>query len=290
MKTVLVTGASGSLGQAIGVQLRKDEHCRVIITSRNEQGGAYMPLDVSNREQLAVAINREKPDLVLHLAATFVNDFEEAYAINVEATRHLLEVVKQSGYHTRVLLIGSAAEYGVVLREENPIREDRILRPVSVYGLTKAWQTQLGGLYASQGVDVVVARVFNLDGPQLSERLFVGRLQKEINEVKMGQKSRIELGSLSATRDYISTDAAAEQILAIAAHGETGQVYNVASGKPIKMRDLLDRYLEINKLDASIVHEAVNLTNRIGYDVPVIFADITKITQLMKVWRASVEA
>lgn len=290
MKSVLVTGATGALGQAVIARLRKDGHCRVVATSRRHHDEADFQLDVCDHEQLAIVINHTKPDLILHLAATFVNDFEEAYAVNVEATRYLLEVVQQSGYCTRVLLIGSAAEYGVVQPAENPIREDRVLCPVSIYGLTKAWQTQLAGLYASRGVDVVVARVFNLDGPKLSERLFIGRLQKQIAEVLSGLKTVIELGSLTATRDYVFTEEAAEQILAVAAHGESGHVYNVASGKPVTMRDLLIRYLAINKLDASIVHEAVNLTNRIGYDVPVIFADITKTMQLMKVWRASVEA
>lgn len=290
MKTVLVTGATGSLGKAVIARLRKEGHCRVVASSRRHDDEADFQLDVRDIEQLAMVINRIKPDQILHLAATFVNDFEEAYAVNVEATRQLLEVVQQSGLRTRVLLIGSAAEYGVVEPEENPVREDRILSPVSIYGLTKAWQTQLACLYASRGVDVVVARVFNLDGPKLSERLFIGRLQNQIEEVLAGRLSVIELGPLTATRDYVSTEEAAEQILAAAAHGESGCVYNIASGQPVTMRDLLIRYLAINKLDASIVHEAVNLTNRIGYDVPVIFADITKIMQLMKVRRASVEA
>ena len=137
---------------------------------------------------------------------------------------------------------------------------------------------------------MVVARIFNLDGSGLSERLFIGRLQKQINEVLTGQKSVIELGPLNATRDYVTTEYATEQILAIAAHGEAGRVYHVASGKPITMRDILSRYLAIHKLDASIVHEAVDLTNRIGYDVPIIYADVTNTMQLMKGRRASVEA
>jgi len=56
------------------------------------------------------------------------------------------------------------------------------------------------------------------------------------------------------------------------------------------MRDLLIHYLAIHKLDVSIVQEAADLTNRIGYDVPVIYADVTNTMQLMKVWRADVEA
>lgn len=290
MKTVLVTGATGALGRAVIERLLIDVHWRVIATSRHRHDESGFQLDVRNREQILAAIKITEPDLILHLAATFVDNFDDAFVINVEAARHLLEAVQQSGLGTRVLLIGSAAEYGVVRPEDNPILEDRVLNPVSIYGLTKAWQTQLAGLYANRGVDVVVARIFNLDGPRLSERLFIGRVQKQIDEVLAGRKSVIELGPLTATRDYVSIDEASDQILAIAARGQPGRVYHVASGKPIKMRDLLIDYLAIHNLDFSIVQEAADLTNRIGYDVPIIYADVTNTMQLMKVWRTDVGA
>ena len=282
MKTVLVTGATGALGQAVFACLHNIGKYQVMATSRRGDGETIFSLDVSNAEQFSAVINRIKPDLLLHLAATFVNDFDEAYAVNVDATRHLLNAVQKSGLAIRVLLVGSAAEYGAIRPEENPIRENHALNPVSIYGLSKAWQTQLAGLYASQGMDVVVARVFNLNGKGLSERLFIGRLQKQIDDVLAGIKSVIELGPLSATRDYLTLDEAAEQILAIAEHGASGQIYHVASGIPTTMRALLNHYLVINKLDTSLVQESAALTNRTGYDVPVIYADITNTTQLMK--------
>lgn len=282
MKTVLVTGATGALGQAVVACLHETDKYHVITTNRHYDDDNNFQLDVRKTQQFTTILNHTKPDLLLHLAATFTNDFDEAYAINVEATRHLLNTVQKMGLNIRIVLIGSAAEYGVVQPEENPIREDHILNPVSIYGLSKAWQTQLARLYASQGVDVVVARIFNLDGIGLGERLFVGRLQKQINEVLAGKKSVIELGSLSATRDYLTTDEAAKQILAIAEYADSGQVYHVASGIPVTMREVLNRYLIINRLNASIVQESALLSNRRGYDVPVIYADVSNTMQLMQ--------
>jgi len=46
------------------------------------------------------------------------------------------------------------------------------------------------------------------------------------------------------------------------------------------MRDMLLRLLEKNKLDVSIVRESEELSNRSGYDVPVIYADMTKASKL----------
>lgn len=218
----------------------------------------------------------------MHLGATFSSDFDEAYAINVNATRHMLKAVEDLGLSARVVLIGSAAEYGLVSAEENPIGEDRVLRPVSIYGMTKAWQTELACVYTNRGVNVVVARVFNLIGPRLSERLFIGRLHKQIDELHRGERERIEVGSLSAVRDYISTDDAVTQLLAIADYGEAGEVYHVASGQPVTMRELLVRELAAHGLHESIVVARADLSNRRGYDVPSIYADISKTTALLK--------
>lgn len=282
MITVLVTGATGALGRAMVAYLKQNGNYRVIATSRYCEDSRFR-LDVTNIEQINAVMKNYEPDLVLHLAATFVNNFDEAYRINVESTKNLLNVIENSDHKTRVLLIGSASEYGLVHPKENPISEDHILNPVSIYGLTKAWQTQLAILYANRGVDVLVARVFNLEGKGLSEQLFVGRLQKQIDEVIAKKKSFIEVGRLTAIRDYILTDEASNQILAIATYGESGRVYHVASGTPVCIRDVLLRYLSTHNLDISIVHEAKNLSTHIGYDVPEIYADITSTLQLMQI-------
>ena len=63
--------------------------------------------------------------------------------MNTQGVRHLLDALEEEKLRSRVVVMGSAAEYGVTAPEENPLSEDRILRPVSIYGLTKAFQTQL---------------------------------------------------------------------------------------------------------------------------------------------------
>lgn len=279
-RRVLLTGSTGALGRAIACRLRASPgDFAIFAPGRGESDDA---LDLRDATQIRRAVERARPDLILHLAATFSNDFDEAYAVNVAATRHLLEAVEASGSPTRVVLIGSAAEYGAVAADENPISEDHVLRPVSVYGITKAWQTELAYFHASRGTDVVVARIFNLTGPHLSERLFVGRLHRQIDELRRDERTQIEVGPLSAVRDYLPIDEAVTQLLAIAEYGEAGRVYHVASGRPVTMRDLLVRELAVHGLHESIVVEGASLTNRRGYDVPSIYADIARTIALLK--------
>lgn len=279
MRTVLVTGAGGALGQAVISRLHQEADFHVLTAGR---GTADLQIELREAPDFRRLIDKVQPDWILHLAASFSNEFDEAYAVNVEATRRLLEAGLGSAKAPRILLVGSAAEYGVVHPDENPIREEHALNPVSVYGLSKAWQTQLARLYAERGVDVVMARLFNLDGPGLSDRLFVGRIQRQIEELCNGTRTAIEVGPLTATRDYVSADVAAEQIFSIAMLGRSGRAYHVASGKPITMRALLQSMLAVRGLQNVEVREGVALSTRAGYDVPSIYADMTSTTELVQ--------
>jgi GDP-4-dehydro-6-deoxy-D-mannose reductase len=283
LKKVLITGGTGALGRAVIAQLNKQGDYQVIAAGRQNRNDlvSHMFCDICNYEHLFTVFNQAKPDIVLHLAATFSGSLDEAFATNVEPARHILELVQENGLNTRVILIGSAAEYGIVKIEENPIQESRVLAPVSIYGVSKAWQTQLVGLYRNRGVDVICARIFNLYGPGVSGRLFAGRLRNQIDEVITGKRSVIECGPLTAIRDYLSTDEAAIQLLSIAMHGKAGEIYHVANGVPVSMREILMHQLEKAGLDPSIVKESTSLSNHSGYDVPAIYANVTKTKKLI---------
>lgn len=282
IKRALVTGSTGALGVVLVDCLRKMPADFIVMTAG--RSGAEYPIHLSDKNQVARAVKQANPDIIFHLAATYTDAFEESYCVNVLAARNILEVVQRASKPIRVVLIGSAAEYGAVSKQENPIKEERTLKPLSTYGLTKAWQTQLGIMYFSSGVDVVIARVFNLTGQNLSEKLFVGRLYQQIDEIHRGERSAIEVGRLSAFRDYISIDDAVIQLLAIAESGRAGEVYHVASGKPVAMRDLLSQVLSIHGLDFSLVQEGQGFSSRKGYDVPLIYADVSKTRSLSFDW------
>jgi nucleoside-diphosphate-sugar epimerase len=285
MKRVLVTGGTGALGRAVIAHLRDTKAYDIFTTSARMTANdnidlTVLPCDVRHPEQLKNACDAASPSLILHLAAAFTDDLSEAYRINVAPASHLLEHVYKREMKTRVILIGSAAEYGMVKREENPIREDHVLSPVSVYGTSKAWQTQLLDLYKNRGVDVICSRIFNLYGPGISERLFAGRIFNQMNAVKREQKDSIDVGALTAIRDYISTDAAAQQLLIIAEHGISGHVYHIGSGEPITMRDFLIHQLKLNGLSPALIREEPANSNRSGYDVPMIYANMQKTRKL----------
>ena len=271
--TILVTGATSPLGRRLVARLRKDGAERVVGSGRNfAPGEDFVPCDVTAPADMAGLVAALRPRLVFHLVARYDGPLEAALAVNAGSAQTLLETVAQNGLQTRVVLIGSAAEYGALDPGENPVPVGRALAPISVYGTGKAVQTQIAGHYArDRGVDVVVARPFNLRMPGLSERLFVGHLERSIEAVRNGCQHTIRVGNLDTVRDYVDIDEALRQLADIAARGAAGAVYHVASGRPTRNAAGLDR---------SVVEAVPPQEVRPGYDVPVIYADISRTLAL----------
>jgi nucleoside-diphosphate-sugar epimerase len=284
--TVLVTGATGGLAPAVVRRFAADSGEPVVTSARADAGrleGAcdHVRCDLSVRDDVRALVARLRPSCVVHLAGSFRNDLAADAAVNALSAGWIMEALSDAGCKARVVLIGSAAEYGLVGRADNPVPETRPLRPVSVYGLTKAMQTQLAGYFAAaRDADVVVARVFNIVGPGLSERLFAGRAQRQIDAYLNGEIDRLEFGNLEAERDYLSVDEAAEGIARVRAAGQRGEVYNVGSGRPVRIRDLLESMLARAGIAGAPVVERFVEGRAAVVDLPCIYADVGKLAAL----------
>jgi GDP-4-dehydro-6-deoxy-D-mannose reductase len=283
--TTLVTGASGGLGRVLCRVLRGGSAEEVVCVARRAvEEGEIIACDVTDAKAVRDLLGSVRPRLVYHLAGSFSNSYEIDYKVNALGARNVLEACEAHAPDARVVLMGSAAEYGIVHREENPVAEDRALRPVSIYGMTKAFQTQLASYFAHAcGSDVVVARMFNLFAPGLPERLFVGRVERLIDSYRKGEVTKIEVGNLENRRDYVGADEAVAQVRAIAARGERGGIYHVASGKAVSMRELLHDMLDAAKIPHGAVQESTGAAGgRTGYDVPLICADMRRTRELLE--------
>ena len=110
-----------------------------------------------------------------------------------------------SGRSVRVVLIGSAAEYGNVEADKVPVEETISPRPVSLYGIAKAAQTLVA---LRPGYDAVVARVFNVCGPGEPPSLVCGAFASQIltsSEPGMAAQSAWAISALSETSSMYVT-------------------------------------------------------------------------------------
>lgn len=281
-KNVLVTGAGGFTAGHLIDLLRDEGRWRITGTDlRPSLARGGRACDLADGAAVRRLLRECRPGRIYHLAGTFSNDFETDFRNNVLTTRNLLDGVLELGLKCRILLIGSAAEYGMVSSRDNPVDEETPLRPVSVYGLTKAFQTLLMRAYvARHGLDIRMARTFNLLGAGASDDLFVGRVERQIAAYRRGRIKRIVVGSLEGRRDYLDVREAVADYVAIMERGRAGEIYNVGSGRAVRMRDLLRRLLRAHGFDLGIVREIRGRRAAARPEVPVIRARIDKVRAL----------
>lgn len=279
---LLVTGASGFVGRHLLKYLDSEMDARCIGICRTPSTDPdTVCCELTDYTQVADVIRETQPSLIFHVAGSFSNDFEIDSSNNILAAKNILEAAAKYKKDARVMLMGSAAEYGDINNQDNPVNEQQKLNPISIYGWSKAAQSLLAPLYLNKyGLEVMVARTFNLLGENMSTRLFTGRVEQQIRDVLAGKTDRITVGSLDAKRDYIDIDSACVMYLTIATKGLPGEAYNVGSGAAISMKQLLEIMLQTAKLDMSIVDEVVD--RQTPNEVSQIYADISKVAALMK--------
>jgi GDP-4-dehydro-6-deoxy-D-mannose reductase len=277
---VLVTGAQGATGAPVLAALAaRMPSAQVVKTDlRVAPGDDIVPCDLTDGTAVRALVAAHVPTRVVHLAGTFSNDFAVDHACNVLGTRHLLEALRHECPQARVLLVGSAAEYGLVLPEHNPVPETHAPAPVSIYGLSKLMQAELMAFYhRAYGLPVLLARAFNLVGPGLSPSLLPGRLEREIQRVKSGEATHVELGALQGQRDFLSVHAAAAAYARILEHGQPGQIYNVGSGRPTELRAFVMSQLAAAGLPESALREGSVVGSNRGFSI---WADVSKLEAL----------
>jgi GDP-4-dehydro-6-deoxy-D-mannose reductase len=236
--------------------------------------------DLCDRNAVLELLRSVRPSRIFHCAGSFTNQYDQDYRGNVLTTLHLLEALWKLKHSCRILLIGSAAEYGIPQTETGFISENHALEPVSIYGLTKVFQTQLMDYFRrTRRMDIVMARIFNLDGDGISPLLFAGHVRSQINDYLAKKANKIEVGSLAAYRDYLPVGQAISGLISVMEKGTSGETYNIGSGRPILMKDYLNSLLKQHEIPMDAVHVDQGRQTK-SSPVSVVAADVSKLQSL----------
>lgn len=278
---ILITGAMGFSGKGLYKILSQDSTYTLFISDIYPNTAVnYTYCDLIDLTSVRSLFEKVKPDTIFHFAGSFSNEYTKDYATNVLATKNLLDVVKSLNKNCRVLLVGSAAEYGDVEEAHNPVQEIHPLNPISVYGLTKVFQTYLMKYYSNTySMDILMARPFNIYGKNISEKLFVGKVYQQIKLLKENKIEKILIGNLESERDYITLEDALNHYIRIMKYGDSGQIYNVGNGFPVKTKVVLDKILEEENIDKGLVESRISEQDQ-KPDINSIYADINKLKGL----------
>lgn len=236
---------------------------------------AYFRLDLCDREAVAAAARERRPRWVIHLAGVLPPTDEAAmWRVNVGGTVGLLLGLRSAGCAgVRLLSVGSASEYAPVASSEARA-ETSPCGGASAYGDTKWVQTLVALEGRSDEVEPVVARTFNLIGPGLSPRLVVGSLCAQF--ARGESLNEVVVGNVESARDYVDVRDAAEAYWLLAVQGRPGEVYNVCSGRPVTVADVL-RLLE--RLTGRTPRVRVDPERLRPSDPPIVYGTCTKLRE-----------
>ncbi|GGM56152.1 hypothetical protein GCM10012275_29080 [Longimycelium tulufanense] len=254
MTRYLLLGASGFLGRHVWDRLVTDPEARLLTAGRRpvDSGQAHLRLDLATAgvRELGDVLAAANPDVVINAAGMVGGTPAEQAAVNTTAVGRLAEAMLRTRPTTRLVHIGSAAEYGRV-RTGIAVAEDTPAHPVAAYGVTKLGGTQLLRLARVAGLDAVVLRVFNPVGPGIPEGSLLGRLVRQLRD----REPEIRLGPLGDHRDFVDARDVANAVVAAARVSTPRWLINVGSGRATQVRELVRALLSIAGHDGPL-HEA----------------------------------
>lgn len=239
---VLVTGAGGFVGRHLAPRLEVDGW---------EVIGSDRELDVGDESALGAHVARHAPRAVVHLAAQSSvaaswRDPAETYRVNYLGSRSLLRCVARHAPRARVLLVGSADQYGSSAAGAPAFTEQAPLRPRSPYARSKAAVDLLGACYARQGLDVVRSRSFNHSGPGQSDAFVLASFARQAVEIAAARRPpQLRVGNLDSVRDFLDIDDVVDAYARLLDPAVPPGAYNVARGVGVRIGDVLERLLDL---------------------------------------------
>ncbi len=282
----LVIGAGGFAGTYLIRELQSQGKSVVLAKLPHESiriGGCEVTdLDIGNENAVRTLLCSHCPAQIYYLAeqdsvAESWKDPQYTVDMNIKGLLHLLEAVRSmEEYYPRILLVGSAEEYGGVKGVQVPVQEDAPLHPSNPYGVTKACQSMLGSLYArTYGMGIVMVRAFGQIGVGQSPQYFPADLTLQIAEMEAGfREPMVKLANPLARRDFCDVRDAVRAYVMLMERGRAGEIYNVGSGCSVSMQEVLEMLTEQSSVPVAVPYEERRVRSS---DMPA--ADITKLRE-----------
>ncbi|MEP6850440.1 MAG: NAD-dependent epimerase/dehydratase family protein [Acidobacteriota bacterium] len=234
---VLLTGATGFIGNAIFAELRGKGFEIIPVGGPHSSGSDIVSCDISNRETVMELSSFGEVDAVVHAAGLAhrlkSGSPQDFIRTNVDGVRNVAELAVQLGAK-RFVLLSSVLVYGQAAEKVNePLGEQTPCVPTDVYGRSK-----LGGEKAAQEVcesNSIALSILRLV-PTIGEGS-KGNFTKLIGAIERGQFIWVGKGENRKSMIYVCDVARAVRVFLKAGETKTG-IFNVAAS-PITMNELV---------------------------------------------------
>jgi GDP-4-dehydro-6-deoxy-D-mannose reductase len=267
----LLTGGNGFVGRHLAEHLRHEGDEVTVLD---------LPDDITDGAVVERALRNARPDAIYHLAAlshvgSSWSDPSAVLRVNVIGSAVVFAKAREVVPEATTLFVSSAEVYGAVQPDQLPLNESCTPAPISPYAASKL----AGEVVAQQAVRafgqrIVIARPFNHVGPGQTPHFFVPALATRMVEAVRVGRREIPVGNLTSRRDFLDVRDVVAAYRLLVERGESGEVYNIASGVDRSMNDIAD---EIRSLvDESLAFVTDEELMR-PVDVPVLRGESKKI-------------
>jgi len=280
----LVTGADGFVGTWLVRRLLADGwEVTGAVQPRPERDPAgdpdvqWVPLELTDPESVR-QVTGSMFDAVVHLAAVAsssdaTRDPRHAWDVNAAGTALLLEGLARTNRNMRFLFVSTAEVYGG--GDATPRKETDVPAPCSPYAASKldAEKTVLKG-WSREHIRTVVARAFPHTGPGQDTRFVVPAFVERLRVAKRSGAAAIKVGNLTPVREFLHVADVVDAYVRLLASGDSGEIYNVASGRGVSVAELLDILAKlmgvspIREVDPALVRST---------DIPYLIGDASKL-------------
>ncbi len=242
-------------------------------------GAGHTELDVTDGQAVQALVARVVPDACVHLAAVSAipaarDGPARAWLVNLHGSLELGRAILAHAPDCTLLYVSSAEVYGSSFASGELADEKTLLAPINTYAATKAAADLALGAMVADGLRVIRARPFNHTGPGQSADFVIPAFARQIARIAAGKQAPVlTVGSLETVRDFLDVRDVCGAYLACLGRASTlpnGSIFNVASGVPHRIGNVLNQLLELAGVNAEIA-SSTDLHRRI--DVPIACGD-----------------
>jgi len=253
MKTVLVTGSNGLLGQKITEKVLKEGRVNLVATSKGanrfpiKEGYVYAEMDILNPADVKAVVEKYQPDAIIHTAAmtnvdTCEDQKELAHQLNVDAVSTLIQICEEHN----IQLVHLSTDF-IFDGENGPYDELAAPNPLSYYGETKLKAEEV---IKNSSAKWAILRTIIVYG-------IVSDMSR--SNIVLWAKGALEKGNpLNIVNDQWRMPTLAEDladICLLAIEHDAQGVYNASGKDMMSISELVARVADFWKLDKSLINE-----------------------------------
>jgi GDP-4-dehydro-6-deoxy-D-mannose reductase len=250
---ILITGGTGFVGTHLVRVLREKTPKIFVLTSGtkvlSDPRVTHYAVDLRNRDEVNSVVRDVSPDGIYHLAGISSIDISWSnprltFDVNVLGALNIYEAAMILPSPPRILNVSTSQVYGNsagILTEGSP------LNPDNPYSASKAMAELLLVQYRKcMRGGIITVRPFNHTGPGQSPNFVLPSIAKQFAEIEVGVRSpRLAMGNIDVKRDFTDVRDVLQAYIALLHNGRAGEVYNVCSGRAVRLVDIIGKFQEI---------------------------------------------